>query len=317
MIAKAPVLFVIFNRIDTTMKVLQAIKAYQPEYLYIASDGPRKEKEGESEVVEDIRKKVLAEVDWKCDVHTLFRENNFGCGKGVSGAITWFFENEEMGIILEDDCLPDLSFFFYCQELLLRYKDNDTIKFIGGNNFQQGITRGEYSYYYSHYPASWGWASWRRAWSIFKADVSDARECIKNGCLDRCFNSKRERSYWLRALEMANREKEKVWDFQFYYAIWKSRGVCITPNKNLVVNLGFFDNGTHLFLKDSIRSGVKCEPIELPLVHPPVIIIDKEADEYTFDNFYSHSLRRIIRILSENSFFSLTHYFLEIFFRKR
>ena len=222
-----------------------------------------------------------------------------------------------MGIILEDDCLPDLSFFDFCNELLIRYQYNDKIKFIGGNNFQNGICRGNGSYYFSKYPASWGWASWRRVWKNFQIDLSDVKNIFRSGSLDTIFISKQEKKHWFNSFIKANKEKNAVWDFQFYYSIWSVSGICITPNKNLVVNLGLKDNsGTHFFLKDSVKLNPVCEEMAFPLIHPQLIQIDIEADKYTYDNFYSHSLARAIRILRENTWKDILkyvcHYYLKI-----
>ena len=306
---KVPVLLIIFNRPDTTLKVLSAIRQYQPKVLYVASDGAREEKLNEIETVQKTRNLVLQQVDWPCEVKTLFREKNIGCGYGVSSAITWFLDQEEMGIILEDDCLPGISFFYYCQELLIKYKDVDQVKVVGGNNFQCGNSRGSESYYFSHYPTTWGWATWRRAWKIFDHEISDFDEIIESGNLNHFFKSKLEKRDWKRALRKASSHPEQVWDYHFYYNIWKQKGVCITPNKNLVINLGFFENATHYFLRDSTKTGVKCEQLVFPLVHPVDIEVNKIADKFTFDHFYSHSISRAFRLLRENDLKSIFYYF--------
>jgi len=301
---------VIFSRPDTTEKVFSAIRTYKPDKLYVASDGPREGKPHEKEIVERTRQLVLDSVDWDCEVITLFREKNVGCGYGVSGAISWFFEQEEYGIILEDDCYASPSFFVYCEELLVKYKDNDQIKMIGGNNFQKGNRRGDgSSYYYSHYPCTWGWATWRRAWSIFDPDISDAPAMIKSGKLNTVLQTRQEKKHWIRSLKMANKQPDKIWDFQFYYEIWANNGICITPNKNLVINLGFFDNATHYFLKDSTKIKLNCEHLSFPLLHPDNIIVDKLADKFTYDHLYSHSVRRGFRLVIENDINSIIRYF--------
>ena len=307
---KVPVLLVIFSRPDTTEKVFSAIRQYKPDKLYIASDGPREGKAHEKDIVEKTRQLVLDGVDWDCEVITLFREKNVGCGYGVSGAISWFFEHEEYGIILEDDCYASPSFFVYCQELLVKYKDNDQIKMIGGNNFQKGNRRGDgSSYYYSHYPCTWGWATWRRAWTIFDSNICDAPAVIKSGKLDDILQSRQEKKHWIRSLTMANNQPDRIWDFQFYYEIWKNNGICITPNKNLVINLGFFENATHYFLKDSTKIRLNCDHLSFPLLHPDSIVVDKVADKFTYDHLYSHSFRRGIRLLLENDVNSIIRYF--------
>ena len=156
------VLFIIFNRPETTQRVFDAIRLAKPTRLYIAADGPRENKTGEKELCEQARK-IAQNVDWDCEVKTLFQKENLGCGKAVSHAISWFFENEDMGIILEDDCLPHQSFFKYCEELLEKYKNNDRIGIISGNNFQKKRKIGSFSYYFSDIVNIWGWATWARS----------------------------------------------------------------------------------------------------------------------------------------------------------
>jgi hypothetical protein len=312
---ETPILFLIFNRSDVTQKVFDQIKQIKPKYLFVAADGPRDHKPDDQIKCRETRA-IIDQVDWDCQVETLFREQNLGCGPAVASAISWFFDRVEAGIILEDDCFPNLSFFPYCAELLEKYKDNHQVKFIGGNNFQNGIQRGDASYYFSHYPTSWGWASWRRSWDSFNADITDSEQVISSGQLDAVFNTEQEKKHWNKSLVKASNERKSVWDFYFYYAIWRQAGLCITPNKNLVINLGFFDQGTHYFLKDSTRTNVKAETIAFPLTHPKSLTADRDADKYTFDHFYSHSFQRAFRLLKENGVISILKY-LQIRFIKK
>jgi len=247
-------------------------------------------------------------IDWDCEVITLFREKNLGCGYGVPGAITWFFEQEKMGIIIEDDCLPHISFFQYCEELLIKYKDCQRIALIGGNNFQNGIKRGNGSYYFSRYPALWGWACWRRAWQIFDHNIDDSIKKIKEAELNSVFNLKKEKKHWLNVFKNANIRKNNDWDFHFYCAVWSHKMITITPNKNLVVNIGFLDSETHYFLKDSVKTNVKCETIDFPLIHPGRIEVHRDADIYMFNHFYRHSFQRAFRLLKENDLNSIIRY---------
>ena len=308
-----PVLFLIFNRPEVTKKVFEQIKLIKPRYFYVAADGPRSTHPDDKKYCQETRK-IIDLIDWECELKTLFRETNMGCGLAVRSAISWFFENVEAGIILEDDCLPSPSFFPFCEELLAKYENDDAVKFIGGNNFQNGIKRGDGSYYFSHYPGSWGWASWRRSWKLFNADISDSTSQITSGKLDGIFNTPQEKSHWLKSLANAQKEKDNIWDFQFYYSIWKNNGICITPGKNLVINLGFFDKGTHYFLKDSTKTNVKNETMLFPLRHPSLIAVNQDADKYMFQHFYSHSKQRAIRLLRENNLHTVFTYFKKRFF---
>lgn len=303
---ETPILFLIFNRPDTTQQVFNRIREIKPKYLFVAADGPRHTRPAEDKICQETRD-IIKKIDWNCEVKTLFRENNLGCGKAVSNAITWFFYQVEQGIILEDDCLPDLSFFPYCEELLKKYEHNDQVMLIGGNNFQDGILRGEASYYFSQYPHIWGWASWRRAWKNYEFKIDDLKEIIINKKLDHVFQTRMEKKYWEKILFKTLKKQINTWDYQWAYAIWKNRGISITPNVNLVVNLGLNNNSSHTFLIDSFKYNLRNNNIVFPMKHPP-INIKFEADKFEFNNIYSHSIKRLFRLFKENRFFGIINY---------
>jgi hypothetical protein len=304
---KAPVLFVIFNRPDTTERVFAAIREYQPDKLYIAADGPREGRENEAQLCSATRA-IVNEVDWDCEVKTLFKDKNVGCGIGVSSAITWLFEHEEYGIIVEDDCLPDTSFFPYCEELLVRYKEDTTVFQISGTNLQNGIGRGDGSYYFSHFSGIWGWATWRRAWATFTFDLGDVDEMFESGKLDHVFQSKAEKSFWFKKLKKESlKSVYDTWDYQWLYNEWKHKGMGIAPNLNLIANIGFDTTSTHTFLKDSLRDPQVNGSIEFPLYHPSKKI-DSYADRYIYMNVYSRSIIRYRRLLRENGILGCLKY---------
>jgi len=293
-----PVLLIIFNRPTTTQKVFNQIKLIKPTYLYVAADGPRIGKIGEVEKCLETRN-IIQQVDWDCELKTFFRDENSGCGIAVSSALTWFFKNVEEGIILEDDCLPDLSFFYYCQQLLEKYKNDENIFLICGSNFQTSANKTEGSYYFSNYGNIWGWASWSRAWKNYNYDLDDLEEVVSGGAINHVFQNKNEKKYWLNVLAKTKQKKMNTWDYQWFYTIWKNKGLAITPNVNLVKNIGFYEESTHFFLKDSYRDNHQLNNMEFPLIHPPQIINSK-ADKSYFNNILSHSLIRISRLIKEN-----------------
>lgn len=304
---KAPVLFVIFNRPETTERVFSAIRQYQPDVLYVAADGPREGRENEAQLCATTRA-IVNEVDWECEVKTLFKDKNVGCGIGVSSAITWFFEHEEYGIILEDDCLPDASFFLYCEELLIRYKEDISVSQIAGASFLNNVIRGSGSYYFSHFSGIWGWATWRRSWENFTFDLDDVDEMFESGKLDHVFQSKAEKSFWFKKLK---KESLKLvydtWDYQWLFNQWKNSTMGISPNCNLISNIGFDTASTHLFLKDSMRDPQVNRPIEFPLIHPSKKI-DSYADGYIYKNIFRHSSDKYLRLLKENGIFVCIKY---------
>ena len=271
------VLFLVFNRLDTTKQVFEAIRQAKPPRLYIAADGARDSKEGESEKVQAVRDYVMSRVDWDCEVKTLFREKNLGCKYAVSSAITWFFDNEEMGIILEDDCLPSQSFFWFCEELLERYKDNMRVWHISGDNFQNGIKRGDGDYYFSKYNHIWGWASWASRWKNYDVEL----DSIKNeDFLKHTFDNKPALRSWSKIFAAMKDKKIDTWDYQWTFSMWYNSGLAILPNVNMISNIGFGADATHT-TGDSELANMHYQELTVKN-HPSQIIQNKEADNYTF-----------------------------------
>ena len=186
-----PILFLLFNRPDETSVVFDVLKIIKPKFLYVACDGPRKNIEGDAENVDKTRK-IIDQITWDCELKTLFRDSNLGCKIAVSEAINWFFENVEEGIILEDDCVPDITFFDYCSELLQFYRDDKRVMHISGLNFLSGpldLQPSAESYHLSKYPAVWGWATWRRAWDLYDVDIVNWPTAKEKGLhFNFCFN---------------------------------------------------------------------------------------------------------------------------------
>ncbi|PRY15775.1 hypothetical protein CLV24_102402 [Pontibacter ummariensis] len=247
-----PILFLIFNRPETTKIVFDQIRAARPSRLYLAADGPRKEKKGERSICEETRRSVLDNIDWDCEVRTLLRNENLGCGVAPSTAITWFFENEEAGIILEDDCLPSLSFFRFAEYCLQKYWHNPQVMHIGGNNFLDRKW-GDSSYFYSAYNHIWGWATWRRAWELYNFNLQSFNNNEVRQALKQYFPRSISRGWYdlyVSLLKNKNIDQEYKWDFwdyQWTFCIWMNKGLCIYPNVNLVSNIGFGPSATHTF----------------------------------------------------------------------
>ncbi len=214
---RTPVLLVIFNRPKTTQLVFEAIRRAKPARLYIAADGPRKNVESDIKNCAEARK-IVEQIDWDCAVQTLFRNGNVNCGRGPSSAFTWFFEHEEEGIILEDDCLPSQSFFWFCQELLEYYRDDTRVMHIGGNNFLNGWKKdNDYSYYFSRSGHIWGWATWRRAWKMFDFNIKNYAKAKHHGFFQYYFHNLIEKAYRLRKFNkpVVGKNIEKNHDLAF------------------------------------------------------------------------------------------------------
>ena len=277
---KKPVLFLIFNRLDTTQRVFEEIRKAKPPRLYLASDGARDNKEGEKEVVQKTRDFVLNNIDWDCEVKTLLRDKNLGCGPAVSRAITWFFEQEADGIILEDDCLPDPSFFKFCEELLEYYKDNKKIMHISGDQFVPNFNNGA-SYYFAVNMHCWGWASWADRWNKYEFDLSDYNE--KN--VEKFSKNKAVQEYWRNILLMVKNKQINTWDYQWMFSIIKNNGLCINPSVNLISNIGFGENSTHTSDKNNLLANMPNFEIK-EVVHHREIKIDEYAVDYIFKDHY-------------------------------
>jgi hypothetical protein len=276
---KTPILFIIFNRPDTTQVVFNEIKKIKPEKLFVSADGPRANKEGEHEKCIETRK-IIEQVDWDCKVKKLYRDKNLGCKSAVSSAITWFFENIDCGIILEDDCLPDGSFFRFCEELLEKYKNDERVMTISGNNYQFGKKRGNASYYFSAYNHIWGWASWKRAWTKYDVGIRSYPEFKSSNKISGIFKEKAYRRFWLEKFDEAYTNRIDTWDYQLTYMLWNNNGLSILPNVNLVTNIGFGAGATHT-KNGSLSSGIKAETMAFPLKHPDEIKRNIKADSYT------------------------------------
>ncbi len=202
----------------------------------------------------------------------------------MSSAIDWFFSNVQEGIILEDDCVPDQSFFSFCQELLEKYRDDERIMMISGDNFQFGRKRTEGSFYFSRYFHIWGWASWRRAWSHYDVDMNSWPEFRENGYLNNFLSEKRMVKYWESIFNSVYNKLINTWDYQWVFSCWTQGGLSIMPDNNLVSNIGFDERSAHT-TGDTIFSRLPTKKIEFPLVYPKYIIPDYASDRYTEKNW--------------------------------
>lgn len=296
----SPILLLIFNRAETTRQVFEAIRRARPRRLYVAGDGPRADRPGEDEKVRSTRA-VIEGVDWPCEVKTLFRTENLGCQQGVSQAISWFFEREEYGIILEDDCLPDPSFFPFCDELLERCKDDERIGHISGNCYLPHLVPAGQSYDFCSIPHIWGWATWRRAWKKYRVDFPAWAEIRHDKSLkDRLFLDRRERIYFSTFLSdtLSKSRGINAWSPQWVYTLRLQGQLSICPAVNLVTNIGLDGvEATHTRGgRRSQRLSYSSSALEFPLKHPENILRNKEMDRETFrKSFFSY--RRMLRYL--------------------
>ena len=299
----APVLLIVFNRPQPTRQVFEAVRRARPTRLYVAADGPRPHRPADAARCAETRALVTEGVDWPCEVKTLFRNENMGCGRGPAEAIGWFFEHEPEGIILEDDCLPTPSFFRFCQELLARYRYDTRVMHIGGGNFsheaRQPAQAGVESYHFSGRVHSWAWATWRRAWQYFDFDLALLPKLRQCGALNDIYPSWLERTYWLRKFEAVRQETESahIWDYQWHFAVAAHGGITIVPAVNLVTNIGFGEDATHTLDPQDQLAHPPAAELAFPLVHPPVVARDKQRDRQHFREHLLRHARAVARRL--------------------
>ncbi len=284
---RTPVALLIFNRPETTTRVFEQVRQARPERLLVVADGPRANVEGEDERC--ARARAATEVvDWPCEVTRDYTDANLGCKRRVSSGISWVFDEVEEAILLEDDCLPHPSFFPFCEELLDRYRDDERVMHISGDNLGFG-RRGDASYFFSRYPHIWGWASWRRAWRRYDPDL---REWVMSSDPDRSevlsrFADADERRFWYRVWDESASGEIDTWDYQWVFACIANGGLAINPNVNLVTNVGFGEDSRHTSSDGEGLSELPAVDVELPLQHPSVIERDAECDAETARRFFS------------------------------
>jgi hypothetical protein len=277
-----PVVFLIFRRPDLTARVFEAIRQAQPAKLLVVADGPRNEAEA---VLCQQARAVTEQVDWDCEVLRNYADVNLGCRKRVSSGLDWAFEQVEEAIVLEDDCLPHPSFFRFCQELLDRYRTDQRIWCISGNNFQDGQRRGEGSYYFSNYNHCWGWASWRRAWQHYDHALTNWSAFRDGKYLDGILDSDLEVQYWQGIFErLYSLGEPNSWAYAWTFTCWLNRGLTALPNVNLVSNIGFRGDGTHTLGESRLANMPVADIGELQ--HPAFVARDRSADMYTFDHHF-------------------------------
>ena len=299
-----PIIFLIFKRPEETKLVWEQIRKAQPKKLFIVADGARNDEE--KKMVEAARA-VVENIDWSCEVMRDYSETNLGCRKRVASGITWAFnqlQNDTDGaVILEDDCLPDQSFFSYCDEMLEKYKNTPEILHIGGTNFQDKndkflLSLGKDSYYFSHIAQIWGWATWKRAWKLYDTGMITWEEMKGSKALRAVFPNRLSYDYWELMFDRLARNETDTWDIAWTYTCFKEQGLAIMPKVNLISNIGSTTGATH---KASAFSHLPTVPLLFPLAHPQKIAANKEADIFTYkkvfgiNNSFTNSSRAFVK----------------------
>jgi hypothetical protein len=291
---ETPVALLVFNRPEHTRRVFAAIAAARPVRLLIIADGPRANRNGERQLCDDVRK-VVAAVDWPCNVETNFSEENLGCCRRVISGLDWAFSLVEEAIIVEDDCLPDPTFFPYCAELLKRYRDCDQVGIIGGFNPMQQSFPFPYSYYFTRTVPIWGWATWRRTWQKYDEHLTTWPAVKQGKLLERAWGERGPSKLWTRIFDNTHAGVgADTWDYQLVYSLWTRNLLNVIPCRNLIQNIGFGEEATHTRNADP---GLKLQrqKLDFPLRHPPAITDWPDYARSLHHRFTSPSLLRRAR----------------------
>ncbi len=300
-----PVLLLVFNRPRMTETVFRAIRTAKPRSLYVAADGPRRDVPSDESRCAAARSET-EHVDWPCEVHRRYLSENAGCGRGVSSAITWFFEQVQEGIVLEDDIVPDPSFFPFCAALLDRYRDDARVMHIGGNNFQFGRRCGWGSYYASRYSHIWGWATWRRAWKHYDFKLERLSAFLDSNRMNSITPDPDEQAFWVKEFGKHREGLIDNWDAQWLFSVWDRDGIALLPNRNLISNIGIGPEATHTRKMQSRYVQMRTRSIR-GLVHPRKLVPNRAADAFTFETLFRGKalparlprrlVRRVFRLL--------------------
>lgn len=282
---RTAVAFIIFNRPEVTARVFAEIARARPPKLFVIADGPRADRPGEAEACAATRA-IIDRVDWPCELFTNYSDVNMGCGHRPYTGIRWVFEHVDEAIILEDDCLPQPTFFRFCEELLERYRDDERVMLISGDCFHAGVEQLAFSYSFSCYSLTWGWASWRRAFQHYDRQMRLWPMLRRTGWLREILGDDTETlDEWYAILERAHAagDSASYWAYQWLFTIWTQRGLSILPNTNLISNIGYDGNATHTTVIGDPRANLTVGEMTFPLNHPSFIFRDREVDRVTFD----------------------------------
>lgn len=299
---KTPVALFIFKRPDTTARVFESIRQARPTKLLVVADGPGIDRPNEAEKCIATRM-IIDRIDWDCEVLKNYSDTNLGCGRRVASGLDWVFNTVEEAIILEDDCVPNATFFRFCEEMLERYRYDERVSSISGQNVQLGRQRTKYSYYFSRYSHCWGWASWRRAWQHYDFHMKLWPEIRDRGFLTDILGdthavkvwSKVFQSTYDKVFQSTYDEDIDIWDYQWTLACWLQGSSSILSNVNMISNIGSGMEATHTS-KENVYTNLLAEAVSFPLKHPPFFIRDLQADSFTQHNLYDYDRSFLNRV---------------------
>lgn len=291
-----PVVLMIFNRPDTVREVMRVLAEVQPDELFVVADGPREGVEGDLTRCA-LARAIATATTWPCRVRTAFASQNLGDSHRFRTGLAWVFEHTDRAVILEDDCVPDPTFFRFCSHLLDRYAEDPRIGMISGNNLQFGRERTSSSYYFSRYTHIWGWATWARAWQHFDLTMSHWPAFKHAGRLAEWLPTRRERAYWTKIFDGVHDQTSVHWDYAWTFTCWDHGMLTILPDRNLVSNIGFGEGATNTHDEANIFARMPTSAMPFPLHHPEVVATNNRADAFSARTVYLGPtlLERVVR----------------------
>lgn len=278
---ETPIIFIVYNRPKQTSLSFECIRSAKPKTLYLIADGPNSQKPTDTKNCQLVRE-IISKINWKCQVYQNFADENLGLKNRVVSGLDWAFQKTDSAIILEDDCVPHNDFFFFAEAMLNRYRHSDDVATINGANFQNGIQRGDGTYYFSKYNHCWGWATWSHVWQSNSTNMEFWEKWRKTDDWESCFQNPIERNYWQKVFDDLYQNDRNTWAIPFTGSLWYKNLKSVTPNANLVSNVGFGPDGVHTKSRFNHLSKIPSYSIS-KIRHPSVVTLDRDADAYTFD----------------------------------
>jgi hypothetical protein len=296
---ESPVALFVFKRAETTRRVFDVVSRVRPARLLLIADGPRLDREGESEECQQVRN-MVTRVDWPCEISTNFSDVNLGCRERIISGLNWVFSLVEEAIILEDDCLPDLSFFPFCHEMLERYRGDSRVAAISGTNLVEKYVKSKSSYFFSQLGGNWGWATWRTEWERFDGNIEDWPQLRSEGMLSEVFVRPKAIDFWTDHFDMVYQGRgPSAWDIQWLYTHLKNNALTVVPSVNLVTNIGFGEGATHT-LDNNPRFAPPTKAIDFPLIHPssfaPLRSLDDRFQDILSRSWFRRAVSRFRRM---------------------
>ena len=285
---KTPVVFICYNRPLVTKKTFSQIRKLKPKKLFLIMDGPKMKNNSDLINCEKV-KKIISQINWDCKVYKNFSKINLGLKKRVVSGLNWTFSKVDRAIILEDDCYAGQDFFYFCETLLNYYKSNKKVSVITGNNFEENIINSS-SYYFSKYSHIWGWATWKRTWKFYSDNNVNISRFIKSEAFKKFCPINDEHKYWTKMFEQIKKGYQESWAYYFLLNIWKHNGLTVTPNYNLVENLGINNELSTHKIDKHLRISLTKKKLKKQLIHPKNIFINSDIDKLVFYKIYHKNL---------------------------